>query len=95
VVLGNCNIDLEKVSKITELSLELATPNQTLEITGYNVGGVPPITIFGVKTIIDKLVMEKEIVYSGGGDDHSMLKISPKEIEEFGTEVQIKDVCEN
>lgn len=94
VLLGNSTADLEKIKKITGLKeLELASPEQTLELTGYETGGVPPISIYGAKTIVDKKVMEKETVFAGGGDNFSILEISPKEIEEFGFEVQIKDIC--
>ena len=93
VVLGDSTVDLEKLSAAAkEGDLEPANPKQVIDITGYESGGVPPVSIYGVKTIIDKKVMEKETVYAGGGDEFSMLKISPKEIEEHAFEAQIKDI---
>ncbi|MBI2598167.1 MAG: hypothetical protein HYW50_03150, partial [Candidatus Diapherotrites archaeon] len=56
-------------------------------------GSVPPVSIYGVKTLVDRKVLEKEVVYAGGGDDFSVLKISPKEIVEHGFEVQIEDIA--
>ena len=64
-----------------------------VKITGYEIGSVPPISIYGTKTLVDKKVMEKETVFAGGGDKNSVLKISPKEILEFGFEVQVKDIA--
>lgn len=93
VVLANNSVDIDKVSKITGYySLELASDEDSLEITGYEAAIAPPISIYGTKTLVDKKVMKKEIVYTGGGDKQSMLKISPKEIEEFGWEVQVEDI---
>lgn len=93
VVLGHCTVDLEKLSAAAkEGDLEPAIPKQVLEITGYETGGVPPISIYGVKTFIDKKVMEKEAVYAGGGDEFSILKISTKEIEAHAFEAQVEDI---
>ena len=39
--------------------------------------------------------MKKETVFAGGGDKQSILKISPKEIKEFGWEVEIADISAN
>lgn len=55
---------------------------ETVEIiTGYPAGGVPP---FGhpapIETLIDPEVLEKSFVFGGGGDHHSLVRISPKEI---------------
>lgn len=57
----------------------IATPEQALEKTGYLVGGIPP---FGYEAtfLIDPLVMEKELVYVGGGAPSALTKISPQEI---------------
>lgn len=93
VVLANNSVDIDKVSKITGYySLEPASDKDAVEITGYEAGIAPPISIFGTKTFVDAKVMKKEIVYAGGGDKQSILKISPKEIEEFGWEVQVEDI---
>lgn len=94
VLPGDCRVDLEKVIKLTGFSsLKLATPEQAVEVTGYEAGSVPPVSIYGVKTLVDRKVLEKEVVYAGGGDDFSVLKISPKEIVEHGFEVQIEDIA--
>ena len=93
VVLANDSVDIDKVSKITGYySLDPASDEDALEITGYESGFAPPISIYGTKTLVDKKVMKKEIVYAGSGDKQSILKISPKEIEEFGWEVEVADI---
>lgn len=53
----------------------IATPDEILSLSGYPCGGVPS---FGYDAIfmIDSRVMEKEIVYTGGGSPNALVKIS-------------------
>jgi prolyl-tRNA editing enzyme YbaK/EbsC (Cys-tRNA(Pro) deacylase) len=58
----------------------MATPEEVERITGYKVGGVPPI-IDGVETIVDSsLASESGEVFCGGGDEHTLLAIKPREL---------------
>ncbi|RME83328.1 MAG: YbaK/EbsC family protein [Caldilineae bacterium] len=61
--------------------IRLARAPQVLELTGYAVGGVPP---FGhrtrLPTLVDRGILSFPVVYGGGGDDHTMLKITPAEL---------------
>ncbi len=64
---------------INAKSLELCTPKESLEKTGYPVGGMP---CFGYSAIvvIDKKVLENECIYTGGGSEFSLVKISAEEL---------------
>jgi len=65
-----------------ELNIErprLATPEEILEKTGYPCGGTPSFGYIA-KFLIDPKVMEKEIIYTGGGSKYSLVKISTKEL---------------
>ncbi len=57
----------------------LATPKEILEKTGYPCGGTPS---FGYQAtyLIDPRVMEKEMVFTGGGSENSLVKIAPQEL---------------
>lgn len=61
--------------------VKLADAATVLELTGYPAGGVPP---FGHRTrmpvLIHPRVLSLPTVYGGGGDDHTMLRVSPQEI---------------
>jgi len=54
---------------------------QVVELTGYPVGGVPP---FGhrstIPVLLDRSVLALAVIYGGGGDDRTMLKISTREL---------------
>ncbi len=58
----------------------LATPEEALQLTEYEVGGTPPISIEKGIVLIDPRVMQMESVVGGGGSDHHLLRISPSEI---------------
>ena len=56
-----------------------ATPGEIQQKTGYPCGGTPSFG-YHAKFLIDPKVMEKEVVYSGGGSEKSLIKISPLEL---------------
>ncbi len=61
--------------------VKLADGNTVRRYTGYPPGGVPP---FGharrIPVFVDASVLELDVVYGGGGDERSMLRVSPREI---------------
>ena len=62
---GSDQADSEKVKKVLRTNqLKLVSPTQVLEITGYEMGGVPPISIFAMKTICDEKVFLEKNVFS-------------------------------
>jgi prolyl-tRNA editing enzyme YbaK/EbsC (Cys-tRNA(Pro) deacylase) len=58
----------------------LAKPDDAARLTGYKVGGTPPVSIVEAKTLIDLNVMSMEEVVGGGGTDHHLLRINPARI---------------
>ncbi|MEK6948751.1 MAG: YbaK/EbsC family protein [Nanoarchaeota archaeon] len=58
----------------------IATPDEILQKTGYPCGGTPSFG-YEAKFLIDPRVMEKEVVYAGGGSENSLVKISTKELQ--------------
>ena len=81
IVKGEDRASTSRIAKILNIERPgIATPKEILEKTGYPCGGVPS---FGYKAIflIDPKVMEKEIIYSSGGSESSLLRISPKELQ--------------
>lgn len=84
VLPGNRKLDLGKMRALLGTGkVSIARPERVLSITGYPVGGVPPV-FEGAEGIalffVDKKVLSKEFVLGGGGDSKSLLKISPAEI---------------
>lgn len=61
--------------------VKLADAETVLRLTGYPAGGVPP---FGhpepLPTLLDRGVAAWDAIYGGGGDDHTLLRIAPREL---------------
>lgn len=62
--------------------IKLAASETVLRCLGYPVGGVPP---FGhatrVPILLDRSVAREEVIYGGGGDDRTMLRLTPAELQ--------------
>ena len=61
--------------------VKLADGELVVHVTGYPVGGVPP---FGfpdpVPVFLDTAIRACELVYGGGGDDHTMMRLAVSEL---------------
>lgn len=61
--------------------VKLADPETVLRLTGYPAGGVPP---FGhradLPALLDRAVLAWDVVYGGGGDDRTLLRVAPGEL---------------
>ena len=80
IVKGEDRASSTRISK--SLGIEkprVATPEEMLKKTGYPCGGTPP---FGYKAnyLIDTKVMDKEMVYGGGGSERALVKVSTSEL---------------
>jgi prolyl-tRNA editing enzyme YbaK/EbsC (Cys-tRNA(Pro) deacylase) len=61
--------------------IKLASPEKVLEISGYEVGAMPP---FGhrqpLATLIDRDVLETPEAYAGGGAENTLVRLNPQDI---------------
>jgi prolyl-tRNA editing enzyme YbaK/EbsC (Cys-tRNA(Pro) deacylase) len=61
--------------------VKLATPEMVVDISGYEVGSMPP---FGhrqpLDTLVDKRVIEIDEAYAGGGAENALLKFPPRDL---------------
>lgn len=74
--------------------IALASAEEVEDITGYEVGAVPPISIYGVHSILDKKVLEQKIVLAGGGTTFSLLKIEVPEFQRVIEDLKVEDITE-
>ncbi len=80
IVKGEDRVSVSRIAKTLQKDgLRLATPEEILAKTGYPCGGTPS---FGYQALflIDPKVMERELVYTGGGSETSLVKISTTEL---------------
>ena len=77
IIKGEDKVDITAVENLLNVQqLRTTKPEEILEKTGYPCGGVPSFG-FTASFLIDPQVMEKEMIYSGGGSQNSLIKISP------------------
>ena len=84
-LLGKDMIDLDKIKKYFNCNeVRLAKAKEVKEITGYDIGGVPPVGLKQkIKTIVDKKIIkldDDQIIYCGGGSHYHLLRISKKDL---------------
>ena len=81
IVKGEDRVNLKKIGEALDIEPPRpAKPEEVLEKTSYICGGVPSFG-YSATFLIDPKVMEKEMVYSGGGSENSLIKISPQELQ--------------
>jgi prolyl-tRNA editing enzyme YbaK/EbsC (Cys-tRNA(Pro) deacylase) len=90
IVLATCKLDVNK--KVSALmgtkKVSFASAEQTLELTGMQIGGVTPFGLPEIPIYIDALVMEQEEVIMGGGNRSTKVFLNPHELEKLpGAEV--------
>jgi Cys-tRNA(Pro)/Cys-tRNA(Cys) deacylase len=82
IVKGDDRASTTRVAKALNIDRpRIANPKEMLEKSGYPAGGTPA---FGYDAIflMDPKVMEKELVYSGGGSVQALILMSPSEMQE-------------
>ena len=80
IVKGEDRVSVSRIAKTLQREgLRLATAAEILETTGYPCGGTPS---FGYPALflIDPRVMERELVFTGGGSETSLVKIRTAEL---------------
>ncbi len=81
IVKGEDRVNTTNVVKALNVEkLRIAAPEEILIKTGYPCGGTPSFG-YGAIFLIDPRVMEKEVVYSGGGSENSLVKIASVELQ--------------
>ena len=80
IVKGEDRASTSRVAKILKINtVRIATPDEVFRKTGYPCGGTPSFS-YPARFLVDPRVMEKELVYMGGGSETSLVRINPSEI---------------
>lgn len=93
IACGNDPVDRRSIAAhlgVGRKRVKLADAASVLAITGYPVGAVPP---FGLRkqplTLIDRRVLEHDMVYAGGGAIDALVRVSPLEIQRVSGAVEL------
>lgn len=61
--------------------IRLASPDRVLEITGYPVGGVPPVAHrVRIRTLIDRHLLDHSVVYAAAGAHNAIFPVEPRHL---------------
>lgn len=84
VFLSNDMLDIKKIISLVNVKkIVFASDEQVYGLTGFYIGGVPPLAIKFCKcSFIDKKVINKPYVIGSGGDEYCGLKFNPYEFVE-------------
>lgn len=93
LIRGDERIDQKKLRDATGLkNLRFASPEEVTRITGYVIGGVPPIALdHCTYRVISRRVRDASFVYGSGGSEFCAMKLAPEELERIAR-VQFCDV---
>jgi prolyl-tRNA editing enzyme YbaK/EbsC (Cys-tRNA(Pro) deacylase) len=84
IACGLSNIDRRAIANLYSVGkkrVKLASPETVLEISGYEVGAMPP---FGhqqpINTLIDRKVLNYSDAYAGGGAENVLVHLNPHDL---------------
>ena len=78
VIGGHKRVDTGKLAEVLECeNVEIASPDEVEQATGYSVGNVPPVG-YDVIKVVDEKVLDNREVYGGGGDEEHMIRMDPR-----------------
>ena len=93
VIGGESRLSYKKIKKALGLkNISLASPQQVLEVTGAGVGAVSLVNP-GLRTILDRRLLELDHVYGGCGIPRHTLRISVRDLVNV-TRAQVFDFTE-
>jgi len=95
IACGQARVDSRAIAArygVGRKRVKLAPPEVVLKETGYEVGAMPP---FGhlrpLETLLDRRVLERPVVFAGGGSEQTLIRLSPQVIQEV-TRAQVLDL---
>lgn len=96
VAAGDARVDNAKFRAAFGVKASMLTPERTLELTGYAVGGVCPFELKPtVQVYLDESLRRFQSVYPACGSANSAIGLTLEELERFSNAQGWVDVCKN
>ncbi len=94
---GDARIDNRKFKNFFGLKASMLSPEQVLEYTNHEIGGVCPFGITNQNTKIYSDVSMKrfESVFPACGSSNSAIELAPEEVFKFSNSIEWIDICRN
>ena len=79
---GDVRLDSKAIKEEIGEKVRMANPEEVMEVTGFNIGGVCPFALRQeVPIYLDESLKRYDIVYAAAGTGHTALPISYEELE--------------
>lgn len=92
MVSGDRRADLAKLARLFDGSkAEMARGAVVKEITGFAIGGVPPL--LGLRAVIDRSLFRYDEVWAAAGSPYAVFPIAPSELERLA-DARVVDLVE-
>jgi Cys-tRNA(Pro) deacylase len=95
LVSGANRVDLKKLARLTGAShVEKATADITRAVTGFSIGGVPPMGhLTPLPVLLDETLLQHRTVYAAAGTPHAVFAVDPHALARV-TEGVVADLAE-
>lgn len=81
VASGANRVDEKKVEALIGEPIERARPEFVREVTGYAIGGIPPLGhARALVTLVDEDLLRHSVVYAAGGTPNALFPIRPADL---------------
>ncbi len=93
---GNTKVNGSKFKKQFGFKGKMLTPEQVLEYTGHEIGGVCAFAISNniVDIYVDESIKKFHTVYPACGSSNSAIELTPQELFDFSNSIKWIDVCD-
>lgn len=89
---GANRVDTHKVAQLVGETIGKADAAFTREVTGYAIGGIPPIGhVQPIQTLFDEDLLKHATVFPAGGTPHAIFEVDPRTLL-LATGAQLADV---
>ena len=92
---GAHRVDPDKLARAASASrVEKATAETTRSVTGFSIGGVPPVGhLTTLRVFVDQALLQHPIVYAAAGTPHAVFAVDPKALVRV-TQGEVADLAE-
>ncbi len=93
VTRGDARIDNRKYKDFFKVKARMLKPEEVLEVTGHQVGGVCPFGLkHGLDIYLDTSLQDFEHIFPAAGSGNSFVKMTPEELQNVTDGIWV-DVC--
>lgn len=78
---GKNRVDLKKIELLTHEPLVRADPEYVREVTGFAIGGIPPIGHASqIETYMDEDLLQYEVIWAAAGTPNAVFQVIPHDL---------------